>query len=292
MSFLPSPSMSKANMSAQAGSRLAGETSTAHRHRVGGSPPACRAHDIAVAVAVDVADPQAVCIAKRPWHDLALFAGHTDRMVLPQLRRLLAGSQPEHLPVLSWPLGCTPMTRTRLPSPRRSAYCGVSLRAEADHVFLPRTAVLAGVFVPLARIAGHGDDENVDPAVAVVIVGEAGEALAVIEWIEFAILADDMYFPVGRFIPDIADDDILHAVFVDVGDGDPFGAEGPVHDGLLPRDRCLGRRCLISSRRRGQVRRSNTIIPCRQFMGLSFRERRVSNDFCLAPTARCTFLGL
>src|SRR5947209_8316373 len=95
------------------------------------------------------------------------------------------------------------------------------------------------VFIPVSRLAGKADDDLIGPTVAVDIVGPtehtfaiAFEAVAIV-----TDLANLMDLPVRGFIPNVPAEDIHFSVFVDVGDGDPFGAELLVDDGLLPGNR-------------------------------------------------------
>src|SRR5204862_1971518 len=107
--------------------------------------------------------------------------------------------------------------------------------AVPDFVLLPVAVGPFGVLVPVARLAGEADDDDVLPAVAVEVLGPAAEALAVDVLVAVAVVlagADLVHLPVGRLVPDLAVDDIQFAVLVDVHDGDALGAEGGVEDGL------------------------------------------------------------
>ena len=131
------------------------------------------------------------------------------------------------------------MMRSRLPSPNRSAYCGVSLQALCQMSCCFHIAFVAlGVLQPVARGAGEVDDDEVGPAVAVEVFGPAGEAMAVgaVAVVVVAEFADRVHLPVGRLVPRLAVEDVHLAVLVHVGDGDAFGAEDLVQDGLLPGD--------------------------------------------------------
>src|SRR5260370_42579072 len=67
--------------------------------------PTTRTNDIQAAVAVDVADTQAVRIAEGSRNFMARRAGLADRMHLPELRRIFAGSKPGHLSLMLFALG-------------------------------------------------------------------------------------------------------------------------------------------------------------------------------------------
>ena len=117
-------------------------------------PPAAGADHVEPAVAVDVADAQAVRVAARAGD---LFAGRArlaDRVHLPGLRRILA--RRETRPFAPGPPcreAALPMIKTRLPLPNRSAYCGVSLQALRQMtVFLPVSRLALRVLVPMARL--------------------------------------------------------------------------------------------------------------------------------------------
>src|SRR5262249_54558598 len=68
-------------------------------------PPAARTDDIEPAVTIDVAHAQAVRVPLRSGNLLAGGARLADGMDLPGLRRILAGGEPAHLPLVVLPLG-------------------------------------------------------------------------------------------------------------------------------------------------------------------------------------------
>src|SRR5207244_4230774 len=72
--------------------------------------------------------------------------------------------------------------------------------AVPDEVLLLRPRPALRVLVPVARLAGEADDQQVRPAVAVEVVRPAGEALAVALRVELAVLTDDVRLPVGRLV--------------------------------------------------------------------------------------------
>src|SRR5262249_13844374 len=107
---------------------------------------------------------------------------------------------------------------------------------------LPVAGLVLGVLVPVARLAGEADDDDVRPAVAVEVLGPAGEALAVVAQAVAVVaeLADLVHLPGRRFVPGLAVDDVGPGVAVDVGDGHALGAEDLVEDRLLPADGFAG----------------------------------------------------
>jgi len=113
--------------------------------------------------------------------------------------------------------------------------------AVGEQVSFPQAPLGAGVFIPVTGVAGEGDDDHVGPAVAVEVVAEAAEGIAVHGLREDAIGPQDVAFPfairfLGRLVPAIADDDVGLAVLVDVNDADPFGAKILVERDFLPGD--------------------------------------------------------
>ena len=162
-------------------------------------------------------------------------------------------------------------------------------------MLFPEAALGAGVFVPVAWFAGKRDDDHVGPAITVEIVGEDGEgvAVAVHTRISFgkvhrgpafvndvapafgfepALLSQNVHFPVGGFVPNVADDDVLLAVLVDIDDADAFGAEKFIDDDFLPGDfefRAGGRRLRVGERPRQSQRgeQGGAGQKCVQFHG-------------------------
>ena len=110
--------------------------------------------------------------------------------------------------------------------------------AVPDLVLGPVARLALGVFVPEGRHAGEADDDLIDPAVAVDVVGPAGHALAVAVQAVAVIarLADVVLGPRRGLVPRVADQHVELAVLVHVGDRHALGAELALDDRLLPRD--------------------------------------------------------
>src|SRR5262249_1129930 len=110
--------------------------------------------------------------------------------------------------------------------------------AVPDFVLLPLAGAALGVLEPVARFARVADDDQVGVAVAVEILGPAGEAVTVVAQPVAAVaeLADRVRLPIWVLVPRLAVEDVHLAVLVHVGDGRALGAEYLIEDGLLPGD--------------------------------------------------------
>src|SRR5262249_44901152 len=145
-------------------------------------PPSRGADHIEAAVAVDVADAEAVREAERPGGRLARLARLADGMRFPRLRRVLAGRQPGHLALLvvALALGLDSHDQdTRLIAEQVDVLRRLVAGVVVQDVFLPVPRLVLGVLVPVTDPAGEANDDQVRPAVAVDVVGPAAEAFAV-----------------------------------------------------------------------------------------------------------------
>ena len=229
-------------MSATASPRRAGwkvQGVVALAARFGLFPPAAGADHVVAAVAVEVADAQAVRELEGAGDGLAGAAGLADRVHLPGLRRVAAGREPGHLAFVVLALGLPAHDQHALAVAEQ---VGVERRLVAgavpDLVLGPVARLALGVFVPVGGLAGEADDDLVGPAVAVDVVGPAGHALAVAVQAVAVIagLADVVLVPGRGLVPGVADEDVDLAVLVDVGDRHALGAELALDHRLLPRD--------------------------------------------------------
>src|SRR5262245_29502700 len=146
MSALPSPSKSYAYMSAQAGPSLSWPRAGWYVHGASVTFAGC-SHQPAVQITSSRPSPltsptprpcENFCVPgislPVPGTGLPSFIiGATLGSLIGCMVHGLVGSWPgsNHAicPSLPLPLGCQPMTMTRLPLPNRSTYCGVSLQA-------------------------------------------------------------------------------------------------------------------------------------------------------------------
>src|SRR5439155_5885063 len=106
-----------------------------------------------------------------------------DRMPLPRLRRVLAGREVAHLTA-----GFAFLRRRGPPTHHQHALTGAEqvnedwrlvAGAVRQQMFLPQARPALRVFVPAAWLTGEGNDDHIRPAIAVEVVREAGEALAI-----------------------------------------------------------------------------------------------------------------
>ncbi len=106
-----------------------------------------------------------------------------------------------------------------------------------ERVLLPRPFFALGIFKPPGRRAGEIDHNHIGPAIAIEIAREGTEGVAVIVGIVFGrLFGDRVHFPIWRGVPDVAGYDVQLAIFVDVADGDAFGAEFAVEDRFFEGD--------------------------------------------------------
>src|SRR5687768_12936704 len=90
----------------------------------------------------------------------------------------------------------------------------------------PRPDCILWILVPNGRRAGKADDDQVVPFVAIYIVHEVGERIAVAQWVVLeGGTAHRVHLPGGRLIPDVASGDVGRAVVVEVADGSPLAAK-------------------------------------------------------------------
>jgi hypothetical protein len=147
------------------------------------------------------------------------------------------GREPGHLPLIVFALG--------LPAHHQHALAlavqvGIQRRLVAgrvpDFMLLPGAGLVLRVLVPVARRTGEADDDLVHPAIAVEVVGEDGERLAIaLGRVVLADLADRLeLLEVRAGVPAVADQQVHLAVPVDIGHRDALRAEGAVHCDLLP----------------------------------------------------------
>src|SRR5262249_45904357 len=139
-------------------------------------PPAAGADHIQSAVAIHVRDAEAVREPLRARHFLAGLTLNADGVHLPKLRRVFAGPEPRHLPLVFLAL--------RLPTHHQHALAGAEeidvLRrfvagTVPDHVLFPVPLLALRILVPVARRAGETNDDIIRPAVAVDVVRPAAE---------------------------------------------------------------------------------------------------------------------
>src|SRR5262249_26324067 len=155
-------------------------------------------------------------------------AGRTDRVHLPGLGGVAPRGEPGHLALVVLPL--------RLPAHDQHAPAvaeevdverGLVAGAVPDLVLGPVARLAPGILGPVGGSPRERDDELVDPAVAVDVIGPAGHALAVTAQ-AIAVIArfpDLVLGPGGSLVPRVPDQDIALAVAVHVGDRHAFGSE-------------------------------------------------------------------
>ena len=139
-------------------------------------PPAVRADDVDAAIAVDIAVAQAVVEAVDGWDILAFFEGAADGDALPGLGRIIVGDEVAHFTAVVVVAFLRSFSSWRIPAHdeiflARLEQIDVDRRlvagAVGQQVRLPLAALGAGVFVPVAWVAGEGNDDHVGPAIAV-----------------------------------------------------------------------------------------------------------------------------
>src|SRR4029079_2987405 len=138
----------------------------------------------------------------------------------------------------------------RLPAHHQDSFAvaeqvGVDRRFAAgrvpDGVLLPVPVLALRVLHPVTRRAGEVDDDEVLPAVTVEVVAPAGERPAVIPQAVLVVHVrlHLVRFPVRRFVPELAVEDVDLTVLVHIPDGHAFGPELGIEYRLLPGDRFL-----------------------------------------------------
>src|SRR5262249_48945337 len=147
-------------------------------------PPTARANDIELAIAVDVAHTQAVREAKRAGHGMLVVGTRlTDGVHLPRRRRIFAGREIGHLPLVAVAIFAAwlkPHDEHAFAGAEQIDVLGCFITgAVPKQVLFPVSFFAFGVFVPVHRLAGERNDEQIGVAVAVDVVGPAAEALAI-----------------------------------------------------------------------------------------------------------------
>ena len=172
-----------------------------------------------------------------------------NRQQRPRLIRVWPGEGEDHVPLgaigvlgigrVAADEGLRPHIRRRLTK------TGFSSVGHLDrHVPLPRPARRPGVLPPPGLLARDVDGDQVHAPVAVDVHGRTDEDVAIALGIEgLGLLGDGVNLPVGGGVVDASDGDVRLAVAVEVGHGDPFGAERPVDLHLAERDPRSGPPC-------------------------------------------------
>src|SRR5207302_6334968 len=113
-------------------------------------------------------------------HRLAGSARLADRVHLPVLRRILAWREPGHLPFVLLALGLPAHDQDALAGAEQVEVLGRLVAGTVpDRVLLPQAGPAHGILVPVARLAGEGNNNEVGVAVAIQVLGPAAKALAV-----------------------------------------------------------------------------------------------------------------
>src|SRR5438128_686928 len=125
-------------------------------------PPTAGADHVEPAVAVDIADAEAMCKACRSGNRLARRTRRADGMHFPKLRRVFSRREISHLPFVAFHL-----LVFRLKTHDENALAGAEqiniLRgliagAVPDYMFLPHSLGALGILQPVAWNAGKVDD--------------------------------------------------------------------------------------------------------------------------------------
>src|SRR5262249_44486438 len=152
-------------------------------------PPTLRANHIESAIAIDVADAQAMRKPKGPGDLLARRARNTDGMHLPGLGWIFAGRKPRHLPFMVLAFGLSTHDQDafavleKINIERRFVTSAVP-----NHMFFPIAALATRVLVPMTRSSREADDDQIGPAVSVDVLGPTSETLAIDVLVAVAIV--------------------------------------------------------------------------------------------------------
>ena len=111
---------------------------------------------------------------------------------------------------------------------------------------LPGAFGVVRILKPPGLLARKVDDQQIGPAVAVDVVCEIAEAVAVVmRVVFFGLVRHHVHLPIGRRVVDAAGGDVHFAVVIEIADRDAFAAEFGVELGAFEAD--LRRRLFLGA---------------------------------------------
>ena len=202
-------------------------------------PPAAGANDVKPAVAVYVANPQAVRIPLRARNLLARLTRYTDRVHFPELGGILARSEPGHLSHVFFSRRLPAHDQNLLARAEQVDILGRFVTgAGPNDVLFPVPLFAPRILIPISRLPRKTDHDLIGPAVAVDVVRPTEHAFAITRETVAIVtdLANFVHLPIRRLIPNVPAEDVHFAVFIDVSDSHSLRTEFLVDHGLLPRN--------------------------------------------------------